>query len=199
MVQPGKAQPWSRAVMALRMWGGKIRVVRPMSRMRPSLPSRTGMMSASQAILRMVAAVTGPVKAGSRCLLSPRAGPPPWPLRRRGGVRAGEEVVVVDGDHDLGPESAGGGQGAGGEGDFAGADEAVEELLRPGAPVQRRGPAAPAPRLRRARSPAPVPGAAAAAERHRAAVPLAPARVPVRGCVGAPGAGRRCGGWWRCS
>ena len=61
MVQPGKAQPWSRAVMALRMWGGKILVVRPMSRMRPSLPSRTGMMSASQAIFRMVAALTGPV------------------------------------------------------------------------------------------------------------------------------------------
>ncbi|KRE77527.1 hypothetical protein ASG71_14640 [Arthrobacter sp. Soil763] len=63
MVQPGKVQPWSRAVMALRMWGGKIRLVRPMSRIRPSVPSRIGMMSASQAILRMVAAVTGPVKA----------------------------------------------------------------------------------------------------------------------------------------
>ena len=61
IVQPGNAQPWSRAVMALRMWGGKILVVRPMSRIRPSLPSRTGMMSASQAIFRMVAALTGPV------------------------------------------------------------------------------------------------------------------------------------------
>lgn len=61
MVQLGKAQPWSRALRALRMWGGKIRVVRPMSRMRPWLLRRTGMMSASQAILRMVEAVTGPV------------------------------------------------------------------------------------------------------------------------------------------
>ena len=61
MVQLGKVQPWSRAVMALRMWGGKMRVARPMSRMRPSLPRRMGMMSASQAILRMVAGVTGPV------------------------------------------------------------------------------------------------------------------------------------------
>jgi hypothetical protein len=40
-----------------------MRVVRPMSRMRPSLPRRMGMMSASQAILRMVEAVTGPVNA----------------------------------------------------------------------------------------------------------------------------------------
>ena len=63
MVQLGKAQPWSRAVMALRMWGGKIRVVRPMSRIRPALPRRMGMMSASQAILRTVAGVTGPVNA----------------------------------------------------------------------------------------------------------------------------------------
>ena len=61
MVQPGNAQPWSRAVMALRMCGGKILVVRPISRMRPSLPRTTGMMSASQAIFRMVAALTGPV------------------------------------------------------------------------------------------------------------------------------------------
>ncbi|MCY1238547.1 hypothetical protein D9M72_512890 [compost metagenome] len=72
MVQPGNAQPWSRAVMALRMWGGKILVVRPMSRTRPWLPRRTGMMSASQAILRTVAAVTGPVNVNEPVSGMPR-------------------------------------------------------------------------------------------------------------------------------
>ncbi|KQR00071.1 hypothetical protein ASF74_21090 [Arthrobacter sp. Leaf145] len=61
-VQSGNAQPPSRAVMALRMWGGKIRVVRPMSSIWESAPSRTGRMSASQAILRMVLGWIGPVK-----------------------------------------------------------------------------------------------------------------------------------------
>src|SRR6476620_369707 len=48
------------------------------------------------------------------------------------------EVLVVDGDHDLGAVAAGGGQPAVGEGEFAAADEAVEEFLRAGAPVQPR-------------------------------------------------------------
>ena len=73
MVQPGNAQPWSRALMALRMWGGKIRVVRPMSRMRPWLPRRTGMMSASQAIFRTVEALTGPVNVNEPVPGSPGA------------------------------------------------------------------------------------------------------------------------------
>ena len=60
---------------------------------------------------------------------------------RAGGVRAepAEQVPVVDGDHDLGPEPARGGQLAGGEGEFAAADQAVEQLLRPGAQVQATG------------------------------------------------------------
>ena len=57
--------------------------------------------------------------------------------RRRRCSEPGEEVAVVDGDHDLRAESSGGGEGAGGEGDFAGADEAVEVFLRARAEVQR--------------------------------------------------------------
>src|SRR6476661_486773 len=52
-----------------------------------------------------------------------------------GGLDAVEEVAVADGDHDLGAESSGGGQGAGGEGCFGRADEAVEALLGGGAAV----------------------------------------------------------------
>ena len=147
------------------------------------------MMSASQAILRTVAGVTGPVKAnvpvpagvrerglpggggGERgqagggvvgrcgcsacgcrvlpvglCIVAGAAGAAGvggCPGRGcvagvagavgGGGVEAVQEVLVADGDHDLGPESAGGWQGVGGEGCFAGADEAVEELLGAGA------------------------------------------------------------------
>ena len=47
-----------------------------------------------------------------------------------------QEVAVVDGDHDLGAESSRGGECVGGEGYLAGADEAVEELLGPGPPVE---------------------------------------------------------------
>ncbi|KQR00072.1 hypothetical protein ASF74_21095 [Arthrobacter sp. Leaf145] len=47
-----------------------------------------------------------------------------------------EEVVVVDGDGELGSESAVAGQFPGGHGYGAGADEAVEEFLGAGAPVQ---------------------------------------------------------------
>ena len=50
-----------------------------MSRIRPCDPSRTGMMSASQAILRMVAAVTGPVKARVPVPVNP-SGPAPGPV-----------------------------------------------------------------------------------------------------------------------
>ena len=53
-----------------------------------------------------------------------------------GGFELVQEVLVADGDHDLGAEAAGGGQGGGGEGGFAGADQAVEELLGPGAPFE---------------------------------------------------------------
>ena len=83
MVQPGKAQPRSRAMRALRRWGGKSRVARPMSRIRPWLPSRTGMMSASQAIFRMVEAVTGPVNSSepvSRTAPAGRNAPPAAPV-----------------------------------------------------------------------------------------------------------------------
>ena len=62
MVQPGKAQPWSRVVTALRRWGGKKRLARPMSRICPWPPRTAGMMSASQARVRRTAAGTGPVK-----------------------------------------------------------------------------------------------------------------------------------------
>ncbi len=41
--------------------GVKSRVLRPRSRISPLVPSRTGMMSASQASLRKVVAATGPV------------------------------------------------------------------------------------------------------------------------------------------
>ena len=51
----------------------------------------------------------------------------------------GEQVPVVDGDHDLGAEPARGGQLARGEGEFAGADQAVEQPLRPGPQVQAPG------------------------------------------------------------
>lgn len=85
MVQPGKVQPWSRAVMALRMCGGKILVVRPMSRTRLWLPSRMGMMSGSQAILRTVEAVTGPVNVnypvpGMPAVVVLEVSWPCWPL-----------------------------------------------------------------------------------------------------------------------
>ena len=57
----------------------------------------------------------------------------------RGGVgELLEEVVVVDGDGELGSESAVAGQFPGGHGHGAGADEAVEEFLGAGAPVQVR-------------------------------------------------------------
>ena len=70
MVHCGNAQPWSRAMMALRMWGGKIREARPTSRIRPPALRTTGMMSASQAILRIVAGFTGPLNA-NRAVPSP--------------------------------------------------------------------------------------------------------------------------------
>ena len=148
MVQPGKAQPWSRAVMALRMWGGKILVVRPMSRIRPSLPSTTGMMSASQAIFRTVAALTGPVNVnepvpGIPATLpgvlagDPLAGAVAGSLAR-GVFEPVQEVAVVDGDHDLRAEPSRGRECIRGQGYLAGADEPVEEPLRPGPPVQIR-------------------------------------------------------------
>ena len=146
------------------------------------------MMSASQAIFRAVEAVTGPVKSRFRCV--------PW-LRSAGlpavccGAPAGrvvsepgEQVAVVDGDHDLRAESSGGGQGAGGEGDFAGADEAVEEFLRARAQVQG-GPARPAAAW-------PTPGRRLRCRPRR---PLR-RRRPGAGVLLACG---RCGGWWRCS
>src|SRR5687767_4799950 len=65
MVQLGKVQPWSRAVRARRWAGVKRRVLRPRSRISPLVPRRAGMMSASQAILRRVAAATGPVNTNA--------------------------------------------------------------------------------------------------------------------------------------
>ena len=124
-----------------------------------------------------------------------------------------EEVAVVDGGHDLGPESAGRGQPSGGEGGFAGADQAVEQPLRPGALVEQgscsgryRPVAAPTPALMAAAaetSAAPVPASRSApapasvptAARHPAPRPrCCPLRCPrpLRCLV-------RCGGWWRCS
>ena len=75
-----------------------------MSRTWPSPPRTTGMMSASQAILRMVAAVTGPVNSSVpvpvwfRCR-AVRC----WQWRLFGGSRPepGEQVPVIDGGHDL--------------------------------------------------------------------------------------------------
>ena len=187
MVQLGKAQPRSRAVMALRMWGGKTREARPMSRIRPSPPSTTGMMSASQAILRTVEAVTGPVNSSV---------PVPCRVPVAGGrVRVGavaecpepvEQVTVVNGDHDLRAQPSRGGQVSGGEGDFAATDEAVEEPLRPGALVQG-GSAA------RCSAVAGVSRAGPAAARTASGPACAVwpcGAFPVRG---------RCGGWWRCS
>ena len=106
-------------------------------------------MSASQAIFRTVEAVTGPVK--SIFPVCSVAAPgwkgcrwcrPGWCLQVAvaGDVsEPGEQVAVVDGDHDLGSEPSGGGKGAGGEDDFGGADEAVEAFLRLCAKVQGRG------------------------------------------------------------
>ena len=112
-------------------------------------------MSASQAILRMVAGVTGPVKvnvpvpvavpggrpvggrsgwcAGERVVGRVRCGGGVAGAGGGGGFELVEEVLVADGDHDLGSEASGGREGGGGEGCFAGADEAVEVLLGPGA------------------------------------------------------------------
>ena len=50
-----------------------------------------------------------------------------------------EEVPVVDGGHDLGPESAGGGKSSRGEGGLAGTDQAVEQPLRPGTLIKSFG------------------------------------------------------------
>ncbi len=47
-----------------------------------------------------------------------------------------QEVAVVDGDHDLGLQPARRRQTSGGQGRFAGADQAVEEPLRAGPQVQ---------------------------------------------------------------
>ena len=71
-----------------------------------------------------------------------------------------QEVAVVDGDHDLRTEPSRDGECIRGQGYLAGADEPVQELLRPGPPVQIRHPvlgligvsgavtaAAPAPKL----------------------------------------------------
>ena len=146
------------------------------------------MMSASQAIFRTVEALTGPVK--SRFPVCSVVAPglegtaygalhvPVRPVVSE----PGEEVAVVDGDHDLRAESSGGGQRAGGEGDFAGADEAVEEFLRARTQVQRDV---------HVRPPSP--------RRRRPALPVRGVRcAPVAACrPGALGAG--CGGWWRCS
>lgn len=114
------------------------------------------MMSASQAILRVVGGGDGPGERArpGRGAWQPVSGEPGVTAAARepavssgggvagsvgcGGVEAVKEVPVADGDHDLGPEAAGGGQGSGGEGGFAGADEAVEELLGPGAALQVR-------------------------------------------------------------
>ena len=49
-----------------------------------------------------------------------------------------QEVAVVDGDHDLRAESSRRGKSAGAQARFAGADQAVEEPLRPGPQVQGR-------------------------------------------------------------
>ena len=95
---------------------------------------------------------------------------------------AGEEVAVVDGDHDLRAESSGCGEGAGGEGDFAGADEAVEAFLRLRAEVQR--------------------------DFNVSIAAVGPVGLSAPSAVGVRAAGgfRRhlsrwgwCGGWWRCS
>ena len=130
IVHWGKAQPWSRAVMALRICGGKTREARPMSRIRPCPPSTIGMMSASQAILRTVEAVTG--SGEHQC---------PGVGARGSGLRVGaaepfQQVTVVNGDHHLRAQPSRGGQVSGGESDFAATDEAVEEPLRPRALIQ---------------------------------------------------------------
>ncbi|MDQ0851435.1 hypothetical protein QFZ65_003373 [Arthrobacter sp. B3I9] len=86
-------------------------------------------MSASQAIFRAVEAVTGPVNSSV-----PVPSVLPAPASAPSGAAPGQEVAIADGDHDLGAESAGGGQGPRGEGNLAAADEAVEKLLRLGRP-----------------------------------------------------------------
>ena len=88
-------------------------------------------MSASQAIFRTVEAVTGPVNSRLPvCSVVAPGRKGPWPVPCASGLvpgrsrvagdvsEAGEQVAVVDGDHDLRAESSGGGQGAGGEGDL---------------------------------------------------------------------------------
>ena len=170
------------------------------------------MMSASQAILRTVEAVTGPVNVNEPVPGS-LPGSSGWgagllacgPVRRGGSCRgcpgpgcpvavAGslgggvfepvQEVAVVDGDHDLGPESARGGEAAGGQGCLAGADEAVEEPLRPGPQVQGgiRWP--------------PVSSLSGCGPQCLAGAVIAPRRP--RRCRRVPVVGG-CGGWWRCS
>ena len=67
--QPGKAQPWSRWIRALRMPAGTVRERRPMSSTSEREPRTIGMIPASQAIRRTT--------AGSMTLASsPRPGRP---------------------------------------------------------------------------------------------------------------------------
>ena len=70
---------------AVRWAGVKRRVLRPRSRISPWVPRRAGMMSASQATLRRVAAATGPVKANV---------PVPVPVRVPVPVPVGVAVLV---------------------------------------------------------------------------------------------------------
>ena len=93
------------------------------------------MMSASQAIFRIVEAVTGPVNGS---VPVPVPGCPVFSEAPVVVLQPGEQVAVVDGGHDLRAEPAGGGQRSGCEGGLAGADQAVEQPLRPGAEVQDR-------------------------------------------------------------
>ncbi len=101
-------------------------------------------MSASQAIFRTMDAGTGPVNVNEPVPGMPVAGRSRgrWPCcgagarYRVGWFEAVQQVAVVDGDHDLGLQPARRGQASGGEGRFAGADQAVEEPLRAGPQVQ---------------------------------------------------------------
>ena len=131
------------------------------------------MMSASQAILRTVEAVIGPVN-----IRVPALEPGP----RASASRSSEpfqQVAVVNGDHYLRAQSSRGGQVSGGKGCLAGSDKAVKEPLRPGALIQPFRWAASA---RRRRHPSNHP-------RHRPGCTAVPRRVGTR-C----GAGPRVGG-----
>jgi hypothetical protein len=125
-----------------------------------------------------------------------------------------QEVLVADGDHDLGAEAAGGGQGGGGEGGFAGADQAVEELLGTGAAFEvavgggglgfgtepRPGRSGVFRAAGYARVVVCAVGCAGGVfSVCRDGAGFAVIMVAFFGVLGCAGARVGCGGWWRCS